>query len=358
MNSKIILYAALSVTLLFLACSKENVPDDDPNGENSEEPIKEIEEPIEEENGESRGADPDEGETGSYSFVKFDFTHQLTGQKIPVHYFEPKVLENSPEKFPLVLALHGAEYFLSADTTFLSGFEGEERSAYMALAWVKKKNQAKYPCYVVAPNLHQGLWQSGGNESYFGWQKEYPTDLVEKLLDSLLTHNAQIDENRVYLNGHSMGGDGTWYLGSKLRERFAAIVPLSSAFDSEDDIYQYVQSEVCKGNLKDLPVWSFIHSVDANSKRANKSDSEDGSRAMAGLMDELAGYDLVYTHRKGNVDNNLSKQEIFAKIEAGGKHFYTEYTYPCRSVGDCHFAQVYALQEDFLLRWLFQQHKN
>ncbi|MEM9361885.1 MAG: alpha/beta hydrolase-fold protein [Bacteroidota bacterium] len=334
------------LTIFFFSCSEEDMAIDNPNKTGGEAPISE-------EQDKPKDLPDESGER--FVLAQKYFTHELSAKKIPFSYFEPMADVEKNEKYPLVLALHGAEYFLTPDTMFL---KGQERTAYMALAWLEKKNQAKYPCFVIAPNLHQGLWQSGADERYFGWEKKYPADFVEKLLDSLLVNNPKIDENRVYLTGHSMGGDGTWYLGSKLRERFAAIVPLSSAFDSEDSIYQFVQSEVCNGNLKDLPVWSFIHSVDANSKRSNDSDREDGSRALASVMDNCEGYDLVYTHKKENLENNLNRQEIFEKIETGGKHFYTEYSYPCQSVGDCHFAQEYALQEDFLLLWLFKQKKN
>ncbi|MEO1486010.1 MAG: alpha/beta hydrolase-fold protein [Bacteroidota bacterium] len=333
------------LTIFFFSCSEEDMAIDNPKKTGGKAPISE-------EQDKPKDLPDESGER--FVLAQKYFTHELSAKKIPFSYYEPMADVEKNEKYPLVLALHGAEYFLSPDTMFL---KGQERTAYMALAWLEKKNQAKYPCFVVAPNLHQGLWQSGADERYFGWEKEYPADFVEKLLDSLLANNPKIDENRMYLTGHSMGGTGTWYLGTKFKEKFAALVPLSSAFSSEQDTYQFIETELSNGLLKDLPVWSFIHRVDANSKQINGTDYEDGSRALAESMSEQEGYDLVYTHRKGNVDNNLSESEILEKIEAGGKHFYTEYSYPCQSVGDCHFAQEYALQEDFLLQWLFQQKK-
>jgi dienelactone hydrolase len=36
-----------------------------------------------------------------------------------------------------------------------------------------------------------------------------------------------VDLNRVYLTGHSMGGIGVWHLGPKLAEHWAAIAPLA-----------------------------------------------------------------------------------------------------------------------------------
>jgi predicted peptidase len=38
-----------------------------------------------------------------------------------------------------------------------------------------------------------------------------------------------IDENRIYLMGHSMGGAGTYYLGSKHGKVWAALAPIAPA---------------------------------------------------------------------------------------------------------------------------------
>jgi len=46
-----------------------------------------------------------------------------------------------------------------------------------------------------------------------------------------------IDPNRTYLLGHSMGGGGTWYLGMKHPELWAAIAPVAPAiFSGPDDL--------------------------------------------------------------------------------------------------------------------------
>jgi len=37
-----------------------------------------------------------------------------------------------------------------------------------------------------------------------------------------------VDRSRMYLMGNSMGGAGTWYLGTKFPERWAAIAPAAS----------------------------------------------------------------------------------------------------------------------------------
>jgi predicted peptidase len=54
-----------------------------------------------------------------------------------------------------------------------------------------------------------------------------------------------IDSNRTYLMGHSMGGAGTWHLGQKYAERWAAIAPMSGT-----GLFSTVDASV----MLDLPV--------------------------------------------------------------------------------------------------------
>ena len=55
----------------------------------------------------------------------------------------------------------------------------------------------------------------------------------------------QIDENRIYLMGHSMGGAGTVYLGSKYPEIWAGLAPLAPALDGRLELID---------SMKELPV--------------------------------------------------------------------------------------------------------
>jgi len=60
-----------------------------------------------------------------------------------------------------------------------------------------------------------------------GWRSKPNNELIDALLEELLAlYN--IDENRIYLVGHSMGGGGTWAQGARLPETWAAIAPAAS----------------------------------------------------------------------------------------------------------------------------------
>jgi predicted peptidase len=67
---------------------------------------------------------------------------------------------------------------------------------------------------------------------------------VLNVLD-LVRAEYHVDANRIYLLGHSMGGFGTWWLGQKHAERWAAIAPMSGVLPNVD--YQLPR-------LKNVPV--------------------------------------------------------------------------------------------------------
>lgn len=57
----------------------------------------------------------------------------------------------------------------------------------------------------------------------FNWEEWGRIDALEVLEEAQRVF--QPDRSRIYLTGHSMGGHGTWYLGTTYPDRFAAIAP-------------------------------------------------------------------------------------------------------------------------------------
>ncbi len=67
-----------------------------------------------------------------------------------------------------------------------------------------------------------------------------------------------IDEDRIYLTGHSMGGSGTWYLGLHKPDMWAAIAPLSAGTDYR------LRLERLKAEGEEIPEWLW-KIIDENS---------------------------------------------------------------------------------------------
>ena len=238
--------------------------------------------------------------------------------------------------------------FFAPEENFLSN----DTIGYFALAWIQENNQRTYPAFVLAPHIYDELLS--GDDYRGGWSDPNTIDFVEELLQYILNENPNIDENQIFLTGHSAGGFGTWFLGTKLKDQIAALVPLSSAFSSESRDFEEINLSVTNGDFADLPVWSFIHRADADGN-SSSNGALHGCRALFETFSNQ-GYEPVYTHWLGNTSYELSLEEINQEINAGKIHFYTEYNYRCSD--GCHFAMTRALREPILFEWLFRQRKN
>ncbi|WP_109831084.1 carboxylesterase family protein [Reichenbachiella versicolor] len=330
-----IVYFQIYILLFFLfSCSKGD-----------EETIEEItvEETIDEVETDDDGETIDE-EDFNYEFTKQHFLHDLTGASFPYSFFQPKGADIlSDQKYPLIIALHGTEYYLKSEAEFLN----DSKTGYMALAWIEKENQKQYPAYVVAPNLNNGLWTKHF-EYNDGWAGEESIDFIEKLLTTLLADYPNIDENRIYLTGHSMGGGATWYIATQMKERLAAIVPFAQSLSVNNSRFQEVLSNIDNDTFKNIPIWEFIHQDD-------KVGGAKTSRMMFSRL-QSKGYSPVYTHWYDDQEFSLTDAAIETAIGNNKKYFYSEYAYDCGD--DCHYVMTTALKQDYLFKWLFSQRKG
>jgi poly(3-hydroxybutyrate) depolymerase len=111
-----------------------------------------------------------------------------------VQYFGFLPAGGEPGRKALVLSLHGA----AVEAINQSG-------SYAPLDWA----------HVVAPTNRRPFG--------FDWENWGRLDALEVL--ELAQSNLEIDSDRVYLTGHSMGGHGTWHLATLHPDRFAAAGP-------------------------------------------------------------------------------------------------------------------------------------
>ncbi|MBI3817271.1 MAG: HEAT repeat domain-containing protein [Planctomycetes bacterium] len=108
---------------------------------------------------------------------------------------------------PFVLALHGGGK---------GGKDGKDVVGSGLEAMNFYQNQAeRHGCIVACPTALAAPWQAPANDA-----------LLAAVMEEVeLLYN--IDENRVYLTGHSMGGFGTWHFGPKWAHLWAAFAPMS-----------------------------------------------------------------------------------------------------------------------------------
>jgi predicted esterase len=120
--------------------------------------------------------------------------------------------------FPLIIALHGAGGDHWAGLKMVAGF-----SAYVIGA--EQSNRHFFP-----PDLPPDFIIACPNGHGFrgpGYRAKGEYDVMKVLKEMFANYN--IDADRVYLTGASKGGRGTWEIGMKHPELFAAIAPVAGA---------------------------------------------------------------------------------------------------------------------------------
>jgi poly(3-hydroxybutyrate) depolymerase len=158
-----------------------------------------------------------------YKSYRQGFYHGLRyGLFEPIHY-------DSKKSYPLIIYLHGSTDTLSR-----------------ALSWYQDDVQKENPCFVLSPKTTEAN-QGWGNT----WVNKH-TPAMEKtlsLMDSL-THKYNIDKNRLYIYGISMGGFGTFSVLAKEPGKFAGAYAVCGG------------SNVDVAPLITTPLWIFHGSED------------------------------------------------------------------------------------------------
>lgn len=156
---------------------------------------------------------PFTGRTGD-----FERHYPLAGANeiMPYRVYVPKAY--SPVKgAPLVIALHG--------------LGGNEDSFFDQYSKLPPQLAEKHGFLLAAPHGFRvdGFYGSsimGGGDAAARRRVEYSEMDVMEVLRLMKAHY-KVDESRIYLIGHSMGAIGTWALGAKYPDIWAALVPFS-----------------------------------------------------------------------------------------------------------------------------------
>jgi predicted peptidase len=230
-----------------------------------------------------------------HSFVSADAQILKRDDNYSQHYykslrygwFRPANFD-SKQTYPLVVYLHGSRDTVSRD-----------------LVWYGASVQQSHPCFVLSPKCDEPE-QGWGNT----WQEGHTIATVKvlALVDSLVRHG-NIDTDRIYLYGISMGGFGVFSILAKEKGKFAAAYAVcgGSKVDAARD-------------LIDTPLWIF------------HGESDDVvpvslSRNVYNEVIRLGGKNVRYTEYpnvKHNSWENVSKEKsllpwLFAQRRGGSK---------------------------------------
>jgi dienelactone hydrolase len=165
----------------------------------------------------AEGKDPFQDRTGLLIKAyrsEVDDTLQPYALYVPKSY-DPK------RPWPLVVSLHGAfsSHVLNRRRVFGLGNRPGE-SDYEAV-----RNED-----IQFPDVDFIVLSPYGRGETAGYNGLGEADVLRAMDDVERAYN--VDPDRVYLTGYSMGGGGTWHLGLRYPDRFAAIVPVCAVADA------------------------------------------------------------------------------------------------------------------------------
>lgn len=146
---------------------------------------------------------------------------------LPYRTYLPDNYSEDGAGHPLLMFLHGA------------GERGSDLVKLTSTALPKhiEDGDLDLPFVTVCPQCPEGSW----------WD-----ELALKALLDKAVADYNIDEDRVYLTGLSMGGRGTWQLANIVHDRLAAIAPICAPF-----------MFVNPANFEHLPIWVFHGVMDS-----------------------------------------------------------------------------------------------
>jgi len=168
-----------------------------------------------------------EGAPAGTGFLTKSFDFEGDRQNYTV--FIPRDYTPTRPPYPVIMFLHGV----------LEGGSDGRKCVTVGLGPEVQKRRDTFPFIVVFP------------QSSSDWLGDKHARLAMATLDRVLQDYPNADPDRVILTGLSNGGDGTWAIGARHPDRFAALVPMCSGPDLDD-----------APRLTTIPIWAFHNSVD------------------------------------------------------------------------------------------------
>ena len=245
------------------------------------------------------GKDPLSGKTGDF---KRHYLLDAAKEIIPYRMYVPTSY-NGSKAFPLIVALHGLG---GTEDSFFDGYNKvlpplAESHGYIVAAPLG---------YRVDGSYGWGLGNPPPDPNTRRTQELSEQDVMQVL--QRVRQQYKIDESRIYLMGHSMGGIGTWKIAPKYPDVWAAIAPISGS--GAPDTLEKIRS-----------VPEIIVHGDAD-PTVNVS----GSRTMVAKLKEL-GVEHKYIEVPGGLHSDVVAPNVAAIVE-----FFDAHRKPAKSTSQPH----------------------
>lgn len=168
---------------------------------------------------------------------------------------------NGSSGAPLLVSLHGLSE-VGSDLNMLTAPYAPKNPA-----WLISRNMwpSSRPFIVLSPQLKR-------NEAIFIRDENWIPSYVDEVIEYVKTIR-NIDANRIYLTGLSLGGHGCLFYAAAYPEKVAAMVPIAGRADT-------VMSHACK--FANIPTWIFHGTEDSQIDPQQPLDLRDAAHECAG----------------------------------------------------------------------------
>jgi predicted peptidase len=184
-------------------------------------------------------------------FVDFSLRDESNRLLVPGRLYVPPEAGDPAMLRPLILFLHGAGEIGSNNAAQVN------QNIDNLLAEAKREG-----VFLYAP------------QSLGSWDDVLRSTRVMAMIDQAAT-DYNIDPNRIYVTGLSMGGGGTWNMLGRYPERFAAGVPIAGIAPADD---------ISVASLHGKPVWAFHARDDSVVSESRSREVIDAILNSAGQM--------------------------------------------------------------------------
>jgi poly(3-hydroxybutyrate) depolymerase len=243
------------------------------------------------------GKNPFAAKTGDF---KRHYLLESAGEIMPYRLYVPTRYTSGAQgaAFPLIVALHGLG---GTEDSFFTGYDNvmpklAEQHGYIVAAPLG---------YRVDGSYGWGLGNQPADPNTRRLQERSEDDVMQVL--RLVRQQYRIDENRIYLAGHSMGAIGTWKIAPKFPDIWAALAPFAGS-----------GTPSTLERIRHIPQF-VVHGDD------DRTVSVQGSRSMVARAKDL-GIDVTYVEvpggsHSGVVAPNLPGMfEFFNAHKKGGRN--------------------------------------
>lgn len=259
-------------------------------------------------------------------FIQQEYKDSQTGNSMSYNLFIPEGYDKN-KKYPLVL-------FIADASTAKKDVKVPLTQGYGGVIWASANDQAKNPCFVLVPQYSK----TAVNDNF---ETSDEVEMTIRLLNSI-TGQYNIDKDRLYTTGQSMGGMMSMYFNIAHPDLFAASIFVGCQWDTS--------------KMQNFAKDNFFYIVAAGDEKAPK-----GMAALKTVL-ENEGAKIATAEWSAKLPQAEQETEVQKLLDKGEHINFVTFTLgsvlPESGKGNEHMNSFdYAYKLDGVRNWLFEQKK-